>query len=106
MVVSGAKDYILCNFIYLFTQDRQKSIIKDMWMRVYTVSVVSITNNESSASDVLQCMDDDVMNFLTNGGSQFFDKAGMLAFLTLCVHMKFQKTFPFTISTNYKRLQL
>ena len=55
-------------------------VIKYTWMVLYTTSTASVTNNELFVTDLRQCISDDVITILVNGGSQIFDKAGMLGF--------------------------
>ena len=49
--------------------------------------MLRVTNNECLVTHVFQCMVDDVIAMLTNGGSQFFNKACMLRISSLCAHL-------------------
>ena len=55
-------------------------VIKYKWVLLDTEIIVSVTNNELFVTDLRQCISDDVITILVNGGSQIFDKAGMLGF--------------------------
>ena len=56
-------------------------------MLLNTEIMASFTNNEFFVTDVRQFMPDRVITVITNGSSQVFDRAGMLRFLPLCVHL-------------------
>ena len=56
-------------------------------MLLYTDSKAIVTNNELLVTYVCQCMADDVLTVLTNGGSQVFNKVSMLSLLPLHAHV-------------------
>ena len=56
-------------------------------MLLYTDSKARVTNNELYVTYMCQCMADDVLTVLTNGGSQVFNKVGMLSLLPLHAHV-------------------
>ena len=66
-------------------------VIKYKWVLLDTEIIVSVTNNELFVTDLRQCISDDVITILVNGGSQIFDKAGMLGFWPfLCILIDIQ----------------
>ena len=56
-------------------------------MLLYTDSTDSVTNNEVLLNDVYQCMADDILTVLKNGGSQVFNNLGMLSIYPLFEHV-------------------
>ena len=49
--------------------------------------MTSIAKNELFVTDGRQCLTDDYLTVLTNGGSQSFYTTCILRFLTLCVNV-------------------
>ena len=56
-------------------------------MLFYKDSKARVTNNELYVTYMCQCMADDVLTVLTNGGSQVFNKVSMLSLLPLHAHV-------------------
>ena len=71
----------------LFARGEKHSVIKDTWMLLYVASTESVTSNELLITDVLQYLSDDVVIVISSGGSQVFDKAGMLTFMYLRMYV-------------------
>ena len=45
-----------------------------MWVVLYKAIMESVSKNGLSITDVCQCMSDDVLTFMNNGGSLFLTK--------------------------------